>query len=206
VSNQKPLVIIGAGGHASVLLDILKQQNRKVIAYISPDTAENKELFEGIKHLQKDEDISQFTPEKIKLINGIGHMPNSQLRAKIYQKFTELGYQFSGVIADSAIISSKASIASCAQVLAGAIVQVGSVIGANCIINTGAIIEHDTLIGANVHMAPKTLVCGSSKIGQASFVGAGATIINNINVGEYCVVAAGTCTVKNMPSHTFPSF
>lgn len=206
MSNQKPLVIIGAGGHATVLLDILKQQNRKVIAYISPDTATNKGLFAGIKHLQKDEDISQFTPEKINLINGIGHMPNSQLRAKIYKKFTELGYQFNGVIADSAIISSKASIASCAQVLAGAIVQVGSVIGANCIINTGAIIEHDTLIGANVHMAPKTLVCGSSKIGQASFVGAGATIINNINVGEYCVVAAGTCTVKNMPSHTFPSF
>ena len=206
MTNSKPLVIIGAGGHASVLLDILKQQKRNIIAYVSPETAANKGLFAGIKHLQKDEDISQFTPEQIELINGIGHMPKSQLRAKIYQKFSNLGYQFSGVIADSAIISSKATVASCAQVLAGAIVQVGCVIGANSIINTGAIIEHDTLIEANVHMAPKTLVCGTSKIGQACFVGAGATIINNINVGEHSVIAAGTCIVKNMPSHTLPRF
>ncbi|MCY9826426.1 acetyltransferase [Vibrio chagasii] len=202
MSNQKPLVIIGAGGHASVLLDILKQQKRKVIAYISPKVALNKSHFEGIKHLRKDEDISQFTPENIELINGIGYMPKSQLRAKIYQKFNDLGYNFSGVIAESAIISSYATVAPSAQVLAGVIVQVGSVIGANSLINTGTIIEHDTTIESNVHLAPKTLVCGNSRIGRASFVGAGATIINNISVGEQCIVAAGSCIVKNVPSQT----
>ena len=206
MSNQKQLVLVGAGGHASVLLDILNQQKFDVIAYVSPKPAENKKLFCGLKYFQSDDDIRQYSPDEIELVNGIGHTPKNQLRANIYRKFSELGYRFCGVVANSAVISSNAIIAPCAQVLSGAIVQVGSVIGFNSIINTGTIIEHDSIIEANVHMAPKALICGNSKVGQGTFVGAGATIINNIIVGEYCIVAAQTCVSKNIPSHSLARF
>ena len=37
-----PLIIIGGGGHASVLVDILRSQNRQILALISPDDVSSR--------------------------------------------------------------------------------------------------------------------------------------------------------------------
>ena len=34
--QRKPLVIIGGGGHASVIVDILKRQKREIVAVMTP--------------------------------------------------------------------------------------------------------------------------------------------------------------------------
>ncbi|WP_202906392.1 hypothetical protein [Morganella psychrotolerans] len=81
--NNKPLIIIGGGGHASVLIDILLSQKRKILAVICPDNIYDRRIFSGIPHYTNDEDIQYFPTEEVMLVNGIGMTPYSSARKKI---------------------------------------------------------------------------------------------------------------------------
>lgn len=203
--NLKPLIVIGGGGHASVLLDILLSDGKNVIAYISPEPAANKKLFKGLIHFSHDSDIEKYAPNEVLLINGIGHMPKSNQRLTIYKALSDKGYKFTSVIAKSAIISEYALIAEDAQVLTRAIIHAGASIGNNTIINTSVIVEHDSEIKEHVHLAPNVTICGNSVINSQSFIGASATVIQGIEIGQYCVVGAGVTLLQNMASNSFIS-
>jgi len=200
---NKPLVILGAGGHAAVLMDTLRQQNAEVLALVAPELDSNRKVLQGIPHYLKDDDVLAFSPDNIRLVNGSGSLPGSRLRTKLFSQFIALGYQFETVVAESAMISPYAELGHGVQVMAGAIIQAGAVIGANSIINSGAIIEHDCIIGAYNHIAPGVTVSGDVITEEHVHIGVGASIIQGIQLGHNVVVSAGVAVTKNIPAaHT----
>ncbi|MCL1139593.1 NeuD/PglB/VioB family sugar acetyltransferase [Shewanella pneumatophori] len=205
MSKYHNLILIGGGGHASVLLDILLSQGKNVIAYISPQNASNMALFKGITHHKSDEDINLYDASKVLIVNGLGHMPKNNLRSKVYTKFVNSGFKFTSVIADSAVISKYASIAGDAQILTGAIVNGGASIGRNTIINTAAIVEHDSVIKEHTHLAPNTTICGNSIIGAHCFIGSSATIIQGLEVGCHSIIGAGVTLLETVSENSFIS-
>lgn len=196
----KPIIVIGGGGHASVLVDILLSQEREVLAVVSPESINERGVFIGIPHLTSDEDVLRYSPRDVLLVNGIGMMPNSLLKQKVNNYFLSQGYEFETVIADSAQISPYAQIVSGAQILSGVIVQTGAVIGAHSIINSNAVIEHDCEIGTYNHIAPGVTLCGQVVTGSNVYIGAAATVIQNISLEQSVVVGAGATVTKNLLS------
>lgn len=83
-----PIVMIGGGGHASVLAEILLTQGRDILAVISPEDVSQRSVFKGISILEKDEDILRFDKDKILLVNGIGMMPKSGFKKKLMNTFS----------------------------------------------------------------------------------------------------------------------
>jgi len=201
---NKPVLIIGAGGHAAVLVDILKQLNQEIIALVSPEKKLSHTVFDGILHLQNDDDVLQYNPEKVTLINGIGSIPsdskNAPLRTKLYQHFKVHGYQFSNVISPYAIISPYATIAEGVQVMANSVIQTGASIGENSIINTAAVIEHNCEIGSHNHIAPGVILSGNVRTEELVHIGTGANVIQGIKIEKNTVVGAGAVISKNVPS------
>ncbi len=195
---MKPIVIIGGGGHASVLVDILRSQHREILAIICPDDISERNIFSGIEHLRKDDDVLRFSNEDVLLVNGIGMLPRSDLKRKLNQYYLSLGYKFETVIADSSQVSTFATIETGAQIFSGAIIQPGVVVSAHSVINSGVIIEHDCKIGAYNHIAPGAVLCGQVISQTNVYVGTGATIIHNIRLGQNCIVGAGTTILKNI--------
>lgn len=191
MNKHKPLVLIGGGGHASVLADILIGQGRDIVAVISPDDLSSRAVFAGLTHLTQDEEVKRFLPESVHLVNGIGMLPRSMLRQRVNQQFLELGYQFETVIASDAHVSRFATIHSGAQILSGARVQTGAVIGEHTIVNSGALVEHDCQIGAYNHIAPHAALCGGISSEELVFIGAGAVICPGVSLGRKCIVGAG---------------
>lgn len=191
MNKHKPLVLIGGGGHASVLADILLGQGREILAVISPDDLSSRAVFAGLTHLTQDEEVKRFSPESVHLVNGIGMLPRSMLRQRVNQQFLELGYQFETVIASDAHVSRFATIHSGAQILSGARVQTGAVIGEHTIVNSGALVEHDCQIGAYNHIAPHATLCGGISSEELVFIGAGAVICPGLSLGRKCIVGAG---------------
>ena len=198
---SKSLVLLGAGGHAAVLADLLFQQNRKILAIISPDSPGQHKVFDGIPHLFNDDDVLQFDKNEIKIVNGIGSIPGSNLRFSLYDYFKELGYKFETVIANQAIVSTYASLGEGVQVMAGAIIQTGTVIGDNTIVNTGAIIDHDCDIGAHNHIAPGVTLSGLVHSQKRVHFGTGASVIQTVKLGENVVIAAGATITKNVANN-----
>jgi sugar O-acyltransferase (sialic acid O-acetyltransferase NeuD family) len=198
----KPVIVLGAGGHAAVLIDILKQQKRKIVAIVSPHLTQKGPVFDGIEVLLQDKDVLKFESETITLVNGIGSIPGNKLRENVYKDFIDKGYHFETVVSNNAIVSPYAILADGVQVMAGAVIQVGTRVGANSIINTSAIIDHDCEIGRHNHIAPGATLSGGVITGDGVHIGTGANIIQLITIGADVVVGAGTAITKNVDKNT----
>ncbi len=197
-----PIVMIGGGGHASVLAEILLGQGRNILAVVSPEDIGRRSVLKGITILEKDEDVLKFDKDKVLLVNGIGMMPKSSFKQKINEYFLSLGYQFETVIADSAFISPFSKIETGAQILPMAIIQSGVTVGHHSIINTGALVEHDCKIGAYNHIAPKATLCGQVETKENVYVGAGSTVIQGISIGSGAIVGAGASLTQSLEENT----
>lgn len=197
----KPLVMIGAGGHAAVLAEILLERNRQLIAVVSPDLIkENSPLF-GVTQISSDEELlTIYSPQDVELVNGLGSIPRNNIRSKLSTFFTEKGYTFARVISPKAILSNFLTLEEGVQIMPGAVIQVNTVVGKNSIINTGAIVEHDCTIGVNNHIAPGVTLSGGVITDSDVHVGTGANIIQGIHIGQAAVVGAGTTISRNVPA------
>lgn len=195
---MEKIIIIGKGGHARSVADIIERQNLFEIAgYIVNEEA--KEAEEDYPILGKDEDLLGLFKEGISNVAmGIGFMGKSKLREKIYFKLKEIGYHFPVICDPSAIVSSRAVIEEGCMIGKGAIINAGARIGRLCIINTGAIIEHDCIIQDFSHISVGTVLCGAVRVGKETFVGANSTVIQGRGIGERCIIAAGAVVRKEL--------
>ncbi|MDA8094284.1 MAG: acetyltransferase [Betaproteobacteria bacterium] len=196
---DNPLIIIGAGGHAKVLIDTLLLLPVKILGATDAASGKHGGNVLGVPILGNDQEILRHSPDTVSLVNGIGSVRAPILRGDIYARFKGMGYHFAGVVHPSAFISRTAELSAGVQVMAGAIVQTGCLVGSNTIINTGALVDHDCQIGEHVHIAPGTTLSGEVTIGEGSHIGTGATIIQGIRIGAGCLVAAGAVVIEDVP-------
>jgi sugar O-acyltransferase, sialic acid O-acetyltransferase NeuD family len=194
----KPVIIIGGGGHAAVILDILKQLKQPVAAIVSPEIDRLRQVFCDVAHLHRDEEILSYDCNEVELVNGIGSLPGNSLRVDIFKRFKERGYFFKSVVSPNAIVSPYAQLGEGVQVMANSVVQAGAVIGDNTVINTSATIEHDCIIGSHNHIAPGAVLCGSVETGDRVHIGVNASVIQSVHIGEGTVVGSGACLTKSI--------
>ena len=196
--SKKPLLILGGGGNARVLIDALKYTQHEIIGITDPDENLHGREIMGIPVIGNDEVITQYPQNSVQLVNGIGSVSSTSHRRLLFEKFKNHAYFFASVIHPSAMLASDAEISEGIQIMAGAIVQTGCHIGQNSIINTRASIDHDCRIGMHCHLAPGVILSGEVSIADETHIGAGAVIIQGIDVGSNCLVAAGSVVVKNI--------
>jgi sugar O-acyltransferase (sialic acid O-acetyltransferase NeuD family) len=198
---------LGSGGHASVLVDILKQQRRVILGFVSPGVHPESQVFCDIPHFAEDDDVFAFDKSEVKLVNGIGSIPGNNLRTLFYNYFSSNGYEFETIISSDSLVSSYAQLHDGVQVMAGAIIQTGAVIGSNSIINTGAIVDHDCNLGINNHVAPGATLSGQVHSEENVHFGTGASVIQCVKIGKNVVIGAGAAITKNVQENTicFPS-
>lgn len=192
------VVVMGAGGHASVLMDILQQNQCSILAIVSPRMLGNSERYRGVPCLESDDDVLAFDKNTVSLVNGIGGPPGQIARWKLFSRFSEAGYKFPAVVSRYAHVSPFATLGSGVQVMAGAIVQAGAFVGENTIVNTGAIIDHDCSVGVNNHIAPGAVLCGGVTTAENVFIGASATVIQQTCIAHSAVVGAGAVVIRGV--------
>lgn len=199
-SDTKPVVILGAGGHARVLLSLLSTQARQVIAILDDNpTKHGKPLDKTGPAITGDLDaVKQYQPNEVELVNAIGSVRHPTARQAVYDSYTRLGYLFATLWHNAATIDCGAFIEPTSQIMASATVQRGAQVYANTLINTGTIIDHDTTIGEHTHVAPGATLCGDVTIGKGCHIGAGATIIQGITLGPGVVVGAGATVLEDV--------
>lgn len=193
----RPVIIIGGGGHARVLLEALRGMSRSVLGYLAPSEAEGG--CGGVDYLGNDDVVSKHPPESVLLVNGVGSIASQETRREVFLRFREMGYGFVTVVHPSAIIASDVWLGEGCQVMAGAVLQPGVRCDENVIINTRAGIDHDCHIGAHSHVSIGATLSGDVSIGCETHVGAGSTVIQGILVGKRCIVAAGAVVTRNVP-------
>ena len=196
---EKPVIVLGAGSHARVLVMALARLDARVLGLTDSDPTKTGTSILGAPVLGDDTIVGTHSPESVLLVNGIGAIGQTEARRDIHDRFSARGYRFATVVDPMARIAGPAEFAIGAQVLAGATVQLGARIGANSIINTNASVDHDCVIGAHVHIAPGATLSGGVHVGDGAHIGTGASVIQNIRIGAASVVGAGASVVRDLP-------
>jgi len=202
LTKPKPLILIGGGGHASLMGEILIGTSRNVLAVVCPESTQDNAILSRFYHVRNDEYVLQFPPDSVELVMGIGKMPGSALRQQVMSTFSNFGYTYASVISPTALVSRFATVSEGVQILPGAIVNAFAHLAANAIINSGSIVEHDCHIGDHVHIAPGALLCGGVTVGSETIVGPRATIARGCSIGSRVLIGAGSAVVRNIPSDT----
>jgi sugar O-acyltransferase (sialic acid O-acetyltransferase NeuD family) len=195
-----PLIVIGGSGHAKVLVSTLLLLERSLLGFTELDRSLPALL--GIPNLGEDPAPHRYSPEDVRLVNGVGSTGSTSRRQAIYDRFKALGYFFETVIHPSAVIAQDVLIEEGAQIMAGTIVQPGCRIGENVILNTGSRIDHDCRIDSHAHVAPGAVLAGNVRIESGAHVGAGATVIQGRKVGHSSIVGAGAVVVRDVAEET----
>lgn len=179
---MKEVVILGAGGHAHVISDIIKAEGNKVVAFLDDDL--NQADCSG--------PISDFCNYKnCEFVIGIGN-------ADTREKLSSLNLKWHTAIHPSAIISDSASIGEGTVVMPNAVINARSKIGKHCVINTASVIEHDNEIGDFSHVSVSTTLGGTVSIGKKCWIGIGSTIKNNVSICDEVLIGAGSVVVNNI--------
>lgn len=199
---KNPFIVLGAGGHAGVVIDMLKSLCLAIKGVSDNKLPVGSSGPLGTLVIGNDEDVLSLDANTINLAMGLGSTGSVALRASVFDKFKSAGFYFPALVHPSAIVSQNTIVKNGAQVMAGAVVQTGAELGGNCLINTSASVDHDCRIGESVHIAPGAVLSGNVDVGCSTHIGAGATIIQSLSIGENVVVGAGVCVLKDVPAKT----
>lgn len=185
---MEEIIIIGAGGHAKVVADLILKTGNKLLGFL--DDLSNVDQIFGFKILGNISKCLEYKDKKF--IIAIG---NNYIRKKIS---AEYDLKYISLIHPSACIGLGVSIDEGTAVLANCVINSGAKIGKHCIINTASIIEHDNLVENFAHVSPNACLGGNVQIGECTHIGIGATLKNNISICKDCIIGAGAVVIKNI--------
>lgn len=195
---KKPIVVIGAGGHARVVLDALFSAGAAAAALTDADRALWGSEIDGVRVVGGDERLADFPPQRYDAVIGAGAPRDTRLRRKLQEAAAAAGYGLPAVVAASAVVARSAHLGAGAQILTRAVVHPGAEIGAGTVVNTAAIVEHDCVVGEHAFIGPAAVLCGGVRLGAGAFVGAGAIILPGVKIGAEALVAAGAVARRDV--------
>ncbi len=197
--SSPKLLMVGAGGHARVLQEVLAEAGIALSGYVAP--AESSSLLEGDLRRFDDAELTSDLAQTYLLVNGVGSAGATTARASVYAKFKAAGFSFLQLEAQSAVVSASAVLSEGVQILHRALVHTDAMVDENTIINSGAIVEHHNRIGANCHIAVAAVLCGQVSVGRGTHIGANATVLQGIQIGENCIIGAGAVVTRDVPDN-----
>ncbi|MEC0370793.1 acetyltransferase [Paenibacillus chibensis] len=189
-------IIVGAGGHAKVIFDILIAQQKEIEGFIDDYCTESPiETVPVLGTTDQMDGILDNFPES-KYIVAIG---SNRLRKSLVTKLSSYSVQFGTAIHPAAVIGSGVQMGDGSVIMANVVVNSGAVIGEHAILNTACTVDHECILHDFVHISPGAHLAGNVKVGSEAQIGIGASVIQGIEIGAKTVVGAGACVVRDLP-------
>ncbi|QDU09748.1 acetyltransferase [Gimesia aquarii] len=197
--TSNAIILLGGGGHAKVLIDLITESGDfKIVGILDPELECGTQL-KGIEVLGTDEVLPELRDQGVQNVAvAVGSIKCNLLRKTLFNRSRELNFQMPALIHPNSICSADISLSDGVQVMAGAIIQTDSILGEGTVVNTGAQVDHDCQIGSHVFLGPGVVLSGGVTIGNNTFVGAGAVLIQGVRVGDNAVIAAGAVVIQDV--------
>ncbi|MGL1863323.1 MAG: acetyltransferase [Pseudodesulfovibrio sp.] len=192
------VLIIGSGGHARVVADILLAMNDATpLGFTSQDEPACQTGPLGLPLFGDDDAVSSVSHDALVLAIG-----SNATRKKACEKFSDNGETLISAIHPTVVIAPDVVIEPGCMICAGVVINSGSTIRANTILNTGCTVDHDCDIGPHAHVAPGVNLAGDVTVGEGAFVGIGSCAVQGITIGPWATVGAGAAVVRDVPADT----
>jgi sugar O-acyltransferase (sialic acid O-acetyltransferase NeuD family) len=192
------VVLIGAGGHGKVVLDILRAQGQhRAVGFLDADPAITGTRIGDLPVLGQINHLPKLAKQKIK--GAIVSIGDNRVRLSYARMVMEHGLELINAIHPAAVVSSSARLGKNIVIAAGAVINPEASIADSVIINTAAIIEHECEIAWGVHVCPGAALAGRVRVGAGAFIGLGSRIIQCLTIGEEATIGAGAVVLQDIP-------
>jgi sugar O-acyltransferase (sialic acid O-acetyltransferase NeuD family) len=198
VRSMEAIVVIGGGGHAKVVVSILRKQKRyRILGYSDP---QDRGVMAGVPYLGSDHELIGIAagPEGLNAVLAVGQVGLGERRFALWTQLQSLNLIFPPIISPHAVVNEEVTIAEGAVVMDGTVINSGASVGRGAIANSNCTIEHDVVLREWVHVAPGATISGGAHVGRFSMVGAGATVIEGVKIADGCMVGAGAVVVDDL--------
>lgn len=196
--EMEQIVVIGGGGHAKVVVSMLRKLERfSVLGYT--DLRNNGTLLD-VQHLG-DDDVLKSMAANGRVLNaalGIGQVGLGKARSELRERLSSLRLKFPVIVSPKAIVNEDVDLGDGTVVMDGAVINSGAAIGIAAIVNTSSVVEHDVILGDWIHVAPGVTISGGTKVGDRSMIGVGAVIIEGRTIAADCIIGAGAVVIHDL--------
>lgn len=192
---ENKITVIGAGGHAKVVVATALAAGLAVVGVYDDDPALTGTFLFGVPVWGRicDLEIAGGQP----LVLAVG---DNATRRRLVALLT--GAKWATIVHPRAIVHESVRLEPGCVVFAGAVIQPESRVGAHVIVNTGAIIDHDCRIGDFAHLAPGSCLAGNVRVGDGCLVGVGSVVGPGVRLGDWSVLGAGGVAMSDLPVNT----
>lgn len=197
------IVIIGASGHARVVIDVIEKEGAfNIIGLIDAYQPTGTKMFD-YEVLGEESALPALIGE-YRIAGGIVAIGDNWTRHKIVRRLLEIypGFSFVTAIHPSACVARGVTIGRGTVVMAGCVINSASQIGDFCIINTNSSIDHDNRISDYASVAPGATTGGDVALGRFSAISLGAKVVHGVAIGDHTVIGAGATLLDDVPSHS----
>ena len=187
-----PILLIGAGGHATACIGVVEAEGRfRIAGLVGREEEERGSNRLGYPVLGTDADLETLLKKIPRVLIDIGQIRSPKPRMRAYARAARAGAVFPVVQSPGSAVSRHASLGPGTIVMPGAIVQAGARIGINCILNSQSLIEHGTRVGDHSHISTGAILNGDCQVGCGCFVGSGAVLQEGLQLKAGTVVPMG---------------
>ncbi len=197
------ILLVGGGGHAKAIIEIITMCKEYHIAGITDSKSDKKEKhISGVPIIGDDTNLQIYFQKSVKkAFITLGTIGDTKPKIRLYKMLKEIGFELINVIHPSAIITDSLKMGAGNAFMAGSIINTYTALGNNCIINTGSLIEHDCLIEDHVHIATGAKLAGNVKVKEGAHVGIGAIVKQGVTIGRQVIVGAGAVVLEDIPDN-----
>jgi UDP-perosamine 4-acetyltransferase len=195
----RPIVVLGAGGHARVVIEALRAGGHFTPVGVLDPTASGD--VDGVPVLGGDEILPQLLSEGVdSAAVGVGSVGEPAVRRRLHEAAASLGLEMPPIVHPRATVAATARLAAGCMVAAGAVVGPGVRLGEGALVNSNAVVDHDCVVGAFAHIAPGAALSGGVVVGEGAHVGTGAAVVQGVTIGDGGVVGAGAAVIADVPA------
>lgn len=183
--SDRPVFIIGSGGHAEVIASFLAGRH---IRFLVEDAA-------GPNRIRQADFFANATLPEGDYFIAIG---DNAIRRRYFDRIATLGGALPPCIAPNAWVAADARLGRGTFIGAGAVIMAGATIGDNAIVNTLSSIDHHTQLGADSQVTVGVSIGSQLRIGQGCYFGMKSCALPRIEIGDRVQVMAGAVVVRSV--------
>jgi sugar O-acyltransferase (sialic acid O-acetyltransferase NeuD family) len=200
MGTEERVLVIGAGGHARSVLDVIRSEGRYHVVGLIDSMQPKGTPALGSQVLGQELDLPALCREHGTTL-GIAAIGDNWQRRATMERLRALvpSFVFVSSIHPAATVAGDVTIGPGTVIMAGAVVVSGSRIGKGCIINTLASLDHDGAMVDYSSLAPGAVTGGRVHLGTCAAVGLGAKVVHNLRIGAHAVVGAGALVMEDIP-------
>jgi sugar O-acyltransferase (sialic acid O-acetyltransferase NeuD family) len=201
----RPLVIVGSGGLAREVLELVAAANRiapkwNVVGILDDSPQRQGARIGDTRVLGGTEYLAELDPD-VQIVLCTGSTRDYSSRQRLVDRLNLPVARYTALVHPGAALAESTTVGPGSVVMAGVIATADVRLGSHVVVMPAVVFTHDDVVGDFVTIAAGARFAGTVRIESGAYIGAGALIREGVTVGAGSLIGMGAVVLADVPAH-----